>query len=74
LVTLNSGLPSSRSSGAVFEVEIQTLRTSGPREDPIAVLFVLPFVFGCQSASPGGLHCAAPGRDASSRRLQGWWS
>src|SRR5512134_2419644 len=33
LVTLNSGLPSSRSSGAVFEVEIQTFGVCGSHED-----------------------------------------
>jgi len=37
-----------------FEVEIQTLRRFGPREDlAVRCSSNLPFVFGCQSASAG---------------------
>ncbi len=69
LVTLNSGLPSSRSSGAAFEVEIQTLRRFGSRKDlAVRCSIHLPFVFGCQSASAAA--CAAY-RDTSSRREPG---
>jgi hypothetical protein len=42
LVTLNSGLPSRSSSGAAFEVEIQTLRRFGSRETSLCDALLYP--------------------------------
>ena len=89
MVTLNSGLPSVSSSGAVFEAEIQTLRKKvGAREDLAVRCSSLPFVFSCQSASSGdrGLRRQAgtrvPGRilveligiEPTTSSLQSWRS
>ncbi len=68
LVTRNSGLPSRSSSGAEFEVEIQTLRRFGARED-LAVRCSTCFTLRIRlSECFGRRPVRAPrGRDSSSR-------
>ena len=51
LVTLNSGLPSRWLERRQVEVEIQTQLLSEISQSPRCAMFLLPFVFGCQSAS-----------------------
>ncbi len=86
LVTLNSGLPSLRSSGALFEVEIQTFGVVDPtKTSPCDAL--LPFVFSCQSASgvaklrraagtrvPGEFCVELIGVEPTTSSLQSWRS
>ena len=66
LVTLNSGLPSVSSSGAAFEVEIQTLRRFGPAKTSLCDALLYPSYSVVRVLRPAAC-CAARRRDTSSR-------
>ena len=69
LVTLNSGLPSQSSSGAVFEAEIQTLRRFGSRETSLCdAFFSLPSYSVVRVLGPAAIpRRATPGHEFPAR-------